>query len=52
MSKCVHDFKRNPEGEVLCILCSDKDDEMETEPFPTPKIDAPVDFWSTQISFE
>ena len=36
MSQCVHDFKKNPEGEVLCILCGGKDDEMETEPPRTP----------------
>lgn len=52
MSQCVHDFKRNLEGEVLCILCGDKDDEMEVEPLPAPEADAAIDFWSTQISFE
>ena len=52
MNQCVHDFKKNLEGEVLCILCGDKDDEMEAEPLPIPKEDADMDFWSTQISFE
>lgn len=52
MSQCVHDFKRNLEGEVLCILCGVKDDEMEAEPPFTLKTDAAIDFWSTQTSFE
>jgi len=52
MNQCIHDFKRNLEGEVLCILCGAKDDEMEVEPLPTPEEDAAIDFWSTQTSFE
>ncbi len=52
ISKCVHEFKRNLEGEVLCIFCGDKDDEMEAEATATPKADTAVDYWSTQTSFE
>lgn len=49
MSQCVHNFKRNTDGEVVCTLCGDKDDEMEST---TPSEGAPVDFWATQTSFE
>ncbi len=52
MSQCVHDFKRNADGEVICVLCGDKDDEMEVEAQPDQQADAPVDFWATQTSFE
>lgn len=50
MTQCKHDFKKNAQGEVLCVLCGDKDDEMEAiapaEPSPAKE------FWATQTSFE
>lgn len=52
MSKCVHDFRRNTEAEVICVICGDKDDEMEAVAPPEKDADAPVDFWATQTSFE
>lgn len=50
MAQCVHDFKKNTEGEVICVLCGDKDDEMES--IPKSEEVPPVDFWATQSSFE
>ncbi len=50
MSQCTHDFKRNPQGEVVCVLCGDKDDEMEAN--TQTDTGTPVDFWATQTSFE
>lgn len=52
MSQCVHEFKKNQDGEVLCVLCGDKDDEMESKTQPAEPKKAPVDFWATQTSFE
>ncbi len=52
MSQCVHEFKRNPDGEVTCALCGDRDDEMESAPKIAKEPDVPVDFWATQTSFE
>lgn len=50
MSRCNHDFKKDSQGEVTCIFCGDKDDEMEADtPTESP---LPVDFWATQTSFE
>lgn len=28
-NKCQHEFKLNKDGEVRCIKCGDRDDEME-----------------------
>ncbi len=50
MSQCIHEFKRNSQGEVTCVLCGDKDDEME--PTTPPGVAPPEDFWATQTSFE
>lgn len=50
MGRCIHEFKKDSQGEVTCIFCGDKDDEMEAD---TPQEPAPqVDFWATQTSFE
>lgn len=52
MSQCVHDFKRNPDGEVICARCGGKDDEMESDVQTNQEAAIPVDFWATQTSFE
>ena len=50
MTQCVHRFEKNSEGEVVCVLCGDRDDEMESNaPAATEKIE---DFWATQSFFE
>lgn len=50
MTRCVHEFEKNSEGEVVCVLCGDKDDEMES--IPPVETQPPPDFWATQSSFE
>lgn len=50
MSRCNHEFKKNPQGEVTCVLCGDKDDEMEA--LTPAEAESKEDFWATQSSFE
>lgn len=50
MTRCVHQFGKNSEGEVVCVLCGDKDDEMES--VAPAAAEQSEDFWATQSSFE
>ena len=61
---CEHDFRLNADGEVTCIKCFARDDEMELpvvhhcrrstdESAETKTSEAKAsEFWATQVSFE
>lgn len=52
---CEHDFRLNADGEVACIKCFARDDEMELpvgeHSLRMPEVKAP-EFWASQVTFE
>lgn len=52
---CQHDFRLMADGEVSCIRCFARDDEMELpgEENRSQRDDTVApDFWATQVNFE
>ena len=52
---CEHDFRLNADGEVACIKCFARDDEMELpvgeHSLRSPEVTTP-EFWASQVTFE
>jgi hypothetical protein len=52
---CEHDFQLDVDGQVTCIKCFARDDEMELpsqEHSSQTAYSESQDFWATQTSFE